>query len=221
KTLEEPTKDSLIILISSNPDRLPDTIRSRCSRVNFSPLSYEECEKVIKRFIGQETGAPPTHPSPARRMAGGPSRGESARGGKGGGDRLDLLVRLSMGRPGLALSTDFIGDRERFLKLLQEMLRGNKDGWVSKEEMEQWFNFMELFLREAAIIKITKDEKNLINRDLKNYIMKLSAPMDIRVIIENYQKLTTLREYFKFNLNRSLTWNYTGSLLRRFKNEEF
>jgi len=45
--------------------------------------------------------------------------------------------------------------------------------------------------------------------------------MDIRVIIENYQKLTTLREYFKFNLNRSLTWNYTGSLLRRFKNEEF
>jgi DNA polymerase III gamma/tau subunit len=74
---------------------------------------------------------------------------------------------------------------------------------------------MAIFLREAAIIKITQDEKNLINRDLKDYIMKLSGSMDVKVIVENYQKLNTLRGYLKFNLNKSLTWNYTGSLLRR------
>ncbi|MBS1113480.1 MAG: polymerase subunit gamma and tau, partial [Nitrospirae bacterium] len=44
KTLEEPPADSLIVLISSNPDRLPDTIRSRCSRINFMPLPPKACE---------------------------------------------------------------------------------------------------------------------------------------------------------------------------------
>ena len=35
KTLEEPPPQSIIILISASPDRLPETIRSRCSRINF------------------------------------------------------------------------------------------------------------------------------------------------------------------------------------------
>ena len=55
KTLEEPPKDSLIILVSSNPERLPDTIRSRCSRVNFTPLSYEACKKVIEIVSSQQS----------------------------------------------------------------------------------------------------------------------------------------------------------------------
>ena len=48
KTLEEPPEDSLLVLISSNPDHLPDTIKSRCSRLNFTPLSDEACAKVIE-----------------------------------------------------------------------------------------------------------------------------------------------------------------------------
>ena len=54
KTLEEPPSDSLIILVSSKPDRLPDTIQSRCSRINFTPLSHEACEMVIKKVISEE-----------------------------------------------------------------------------------------------------------------------------------------------------------------------
>lgn len=62
KTLEEPPKESLIILISSNPDRLPDTIRSRCSRLNFTPLNNEACEKVIRK-VGSQQSNPSTPPS--------------------------------------------------------------------------------------------------------------------------------------------------------------
>lgn len=38
KTLEEPPDHSLIVLLSSNPDGLPSTIRSRCAVVRFNPL---------------------------------------------------------------------------------------------------------------------------------------------------------------------------------------
>ena len=55
KTLEEPPGNSLIILISSNPDRLPDTIRSRCSRINFTPLALKACEEIIEKVLGRQS----------------------------------------------------------------------------------------------------------------------------------------------------------------------
>src|SRR4030067_363243 len=194
KTLEEPPKDSLIILVSSNPERLPDTIRSRCSRVNFTPLSYDACKEVIEKFISQES--------------------------KNSNDsRLATLARLSMGRPGLAVSADLLDEREWFLRLLQEMMKAEKEGWTSKEEMEKWFELILILLRDIVITKITKDRRNLIYIDLKEYIKEFSSAMDLKVIIDCYQKLNTLRGFLNFNLNRSLTWNYTGSLLRILKPE--
>ena len=47
KTLEEPPQDSMIILLSSSPDRLPDTIRSRCMHVRFNPLPAEAFKRVM------------------------------------------------------------------------------------------------------------------------------------------------------------------------------
>ena len=41
KTLEEPPLDCLLVLTSSVPERLLPTIRSRCQRIGFAPLSVE------------------------------------------------------------------------------------------------------------------------------------------------------------------------------------
>ncbi len=205
KTLEEPPEDSLIILISSSPDRLPDTIRSRCSKINFTPLPVEACEKVIKTVMSQKAERPTT--LRAKKLKS-PTTEES---------QLPTLVRLSMGRPGLAISGDLIEERTWFIQMIQGMLNTEKDGWTSKEEMEKWFDLLLVFLRDAAILKITRDTKKLINSDLIDSVKKLSSSMDLKVIIENYQNLNTLKGYFNFNLNKSLTWNYTGSLLRKTK----
>jgi len=187
KTLEEPPKDSLIILVSSKPDNLPDTIRSRCSRINFTPLSYEASQRVIQSAIGQEEKTP---------------------------REISTLMRLSFGRPGLVLSGELLEEREWFLNLFKGMLLSRKDGWTSKEEMDKWHNLLLIFLRDMAILKITREKTDLINNDLRDFINSLSKSIDIRVIIEIYQKINLLRRYFYFNLNRSLTWNYTSSLLR-------
>jgi len=205
KTLEEPPEDSLIILISSSPDRLPDTIRSRCSKINFTPLPVEACEKVIKTVMSQKAGKPASVQAKKSKK---PVKDDS---------QLSTLVRLSMGRPGLAISGDLIEERTWFIQLLQGMLNTEKDGWTSKEEMEKWFDLLLVLLRDAAILKITRDTKNLINSDIKDSVKKLSSSMDLKGIIENYQNLNTLKVYFNFNLNKSLTWNYTGSLLRKTK----
>lgn len=47
KTLEEPSADSLFILITSKYDLILPTIRSRCSLVNFSPLSEKDMAEIL------------------------------------------------------------------------------------------------------------------------------------------------------------------------------
>lgn len=206
KTLEEPPEDTLLVLISSNPDHLPDTIKSRCSRLNFTPLSDEACAKVIEKVVRQQASVN----AQGKKKKDDPS----ITSGPPDPQTVSLLVRLSMGRPGYAVSGGLLEEREWFFGLLKGMLNAEKDGWSSREEMERWFDFILLLLRDMTIFKITRNESGLINRDLKDYINKLSSSMDLKVIIECYIKLNALKGCCNFNLNKSLTWNYTGSLLR-------
>lgn len=47
KTLEEPPDKSLMILISSRPDMLLPTIRSRCQSIHFTPLPSSDVEALL------------------------------------------------------------------------------------------------------------------------------------------------------------------------------
>ena len=201
KTLEEPPESSLIILIASKPDRLPDTIRSRCSRINFTPLSQNACMTVMEKVVKQ-------HAEVRTRK----SKKEQSVDSQD--PRFSTLARLAMGRPGIALTADLLEEREWFLKLLKGMLHAEKDGWASKEEMERWFELLFVLLRDIAVLKITGNKADMINIDLGDYVNKLSRSTDLQGIIENYIQLNTLKGYFNFHLNKALTWNYAGSLLR-------
>lgn len=48
KNLEEPGEQTLLVLVTSNPDRLLTTIHSRCVHVNFERLSLEVCEGIVR-----------------------------------------------------------------------------------------------------------------------------------------------------------------------------
>lgn len=48
KTLEEPPKNSLLILIAASKGRLLPTIRSRCRMVDFAPLQKEHIENLME-----------------------------------------------------------------------------------------------------------------------------------------------------------------------------
>jgi DNA polymerase III subunit delta' len=183
KTLEEPPGESVIILVSSRPELLPGTIRSRCARIDFSPLSLESCISVLGEKIGGE-------------------------------DR-ELSARLSMGRPGIALSAGLLEERTWFLNLLRGMLDGEKDAWASRDDMDRWFGQMLTLLRDMAVLKVTAEPSLLLNIDLREKVEKLSRYTDLKVIIDIYNDVNRLKNQLMFNLNKSVTWNYTSSLLRK------
>jgi DNA polymerase III subunit delta' len=209
KTLEEPPQDSLIILVSSNPSRLPDTIKSRCSRINFTPLAHDLCRRVIEKNLYANLAVK------GKKTAGSSSlRDGISETPEDDSPRLETLVRFSMGRPGNVVSEDILEERSWFINLLKGMLNAEKDGWASREEMERWFEILLIFIRDMAVLKATCDETKLVNSDLAAYLRKISSSTHIKVIIETYGKLNALKGYLAFNLNKSLTWNYTGSILR-------
>jgi DNA polymerase-3 subunit delta' len=204
KTLEEPPEDSLIILISSNPERLPNTIRSRCQKIHFAPLSSVACEEVIRRVLATEKSETGIKKTKARKK----------QTKKIDSEHIAMLMRLSLGRPGVALADDLVEERAWFLKIFREILGTAKDSWASRDEMEKWFEYLLILLRDIALSKVTTDQTHVINRDIHPLMKTFCPGQDLKSVIEHFLILHTFKKYFQFNINKSLSWNFTSCLLR-------
>ncbi|HTZ17805.1 MAG TPA: DNA polymerase III subunit delta' [Dissulfurispiraceae bacterium] len=116
KTLEEPPQDSIIILITSSPDRLPETIRSRCMHVRFHPLSDEAFNRVL------DSKAPGKGPGPfSGLIAGRPGIGISKDFAKEKKWFYDILNSMARGESRCAWSDK--NDMKQWLDLAFVMLR--------------------------------------------------------------------------------------------------
>ena len=183
KTLEEPPLNTMIVLVSSRPDMLPQTIRSRCSVVNFVPLSDNDCKKVVEEKTKEDS----------------PS----------------AIIKLSQGRPGIALKPKIQKEREQFLSSFKDALSGGKTTWSTREDVEKWLDSTMMLLRDVIVINTTKDMDKIINIDMKDYIIELSKKTDPAKTIDIYMEINKIRNLMIFNLNKTITWNYLSLLLQK------
>ncbi|MDA8088862.1 MAG: DNA polymerase III subunit delta' [Nitrospiraceae bacterium] len=193
KCLEEPPSDSVIILVSSNPDRLLDTIKSRCQAVVFKPLSARDMSLLLKDRIKEP-------------------------------DMLQTLISLSMGRPGLVLEgkaggSGILKKRQDFLKSLQDMLiskPGKSPSWADKEEIEEFMDGLEIFLRDMLVMRTTgRENLAMLGPDIPEGLKTFFKTAKEEVIIDCYQGVATLRESLVYNPNKSILWNYTAGMLKK------
>lgn len=64
KTLEEPSRDRYLLLVTDRPGRLPATIRSRCQRLEFRPPAADEAMAWLRtQGHGEGALAPALHAS--------------------------------------------------------------------------------------------------------------------------------------------------------------
>jgi len=95
KTLEEPPAHSLLILIANNPDALLPTVRSRCQRVQFSPLSND----IVVDILVQDHGINAAAALQLATLAeGSPGRALALSRSVGGTDALPQLAGISGAR---------------------------------------------------------------------------------------------------------------------------
>jgi DNA polymerase-3 subunit delta' len=188
KTLEEPQPTTHIFLISSRPDSLLQTIRSRCQTIRFAPIGAREIQQKI---LDTEKFSPVD---------------------------AELVARLSAGSIGRALDFDlekFRAKRETMLGVLQSLagkpnhLALLKTGEEmndakNKDDYEFYLEILQTLIHDILALKHAADEKTLVNVDLKLNLQKLSEAAESKRLAAWLAEIETLRETLAVNVNRKI-----------------
>ena len=188
KTLEEPAPTTYIFLVTSRPDSLLQTIRSRCQTIRFAPIDAREIEQKI--LASQKFS-----PSDA-----------------------ELVARLSAGSIGRALDFDlekFRARREAMMNVLQS-LAGKPDHLAllktgeemndarNKDDYEFYLEILQTLIHDIQALAHGADEKTLVNVDLRTKLQKLSETFESRRLAAWLNEIETLRETLAVNVNRKI-----------------
>lgn len=187
ETLEQPSSMSLLILVTSRPEMILKTIRSRCQNIIFSPLPILKMGELLSKKIKSSDE-----------------------------DKLLLISALSGGRLGYALNADLVKQRDTlFEKFLMMLDNPEKEIWADRDEMQEWFDWCQLWLRDIAVFNATGRGDLLINKDKKAEIEKLSKKALLKDIIKLSHKLDEIKGVLKFNLNIPITVYHTSMLIKK------
>lgn len=190
KTLEEPPPDSVIILITSEPNSLLPTIRSRCRIIQFSPLP----EELVLEFLLNNTEMSPGDAAVAARVCDG-SPGQALRLNA---DSLELRKEFI-----LALSELSRDSASRITGLVEALPLGNSQ--EDFENLKLAFKFMSLWLRDIAMLKIGYGDDVISHPDIAGVSLEIAAKwaMD-RIMAKQKHVEDTWRDISKANANKHL-----------------
>jgi DNA polymerase-3 subunit delta' len=188
KTLEEPAPTTHLFLISSRPDSLLQTIRSRCQTIRFAPIETKEIEKYL---LSTEKFSP--------RDA-------------------ELIARLSAGSIGRALDLDlgkFRLQREAMLKVLQAvaakpnhlaLLKAGEEmnDAKNKDDYEFYLVILQTLIHDIWILKHGGREVTPVNIDLRSELNKLSETAENKRLAAWLGEIENLRETLAVNINRKI-----------------
>jgi len=110
KTLEEPPRDTVLVLVSSAPDKLLPTIRSRCAKAQFGPLPGEMIATKLMALKSKKKQLEPALAAQVAAMSGG-----------------------SLSRA-LSLDLDALSARKEIIERFEALDRTDARGWLQLAE---------------------------------------------------------------------------------------
>ena len=193
KTLEEPTKDTVFILLTSTVSALPPTIASRCQTVTFIPLPHGQIETLLIEK-GME--------SSRARLIASLSRGSIERAFSPEVASLpatrDLLLE-AVGR----------GLREGPAALVELAEKLSKD----REKLQQQLEILSAWLRDLMVAKASGRTDWLVNDDRGDAVACLAKDLPMSAILDALRAVHTAMDNLVRNANPRLS---TEDLLLRF-----
>ena len=190
KTLEEPPSTSYIFLVTSRPDTLLQTIRSRCQILRFAPVPTDE----ISAFLIRERGL--------------------------GQRDAELIARLSAGSVGRALAFDLESFREQRAAMLGivESVAGKRPDLIGllksseslsdaklKDEFNPRLETLSAIIRDIWTIRLGLPDEAVVNLDVRADLARLARSFDARRLADWLGEIEKLRERQILNLNRKIS----------------
>jgi DNA polymerase-3 subunit delta' len=185
KTLEEPRGDTLLILLTSHPQRLLETIRSRCQLLNFARQPQELLRTTLQTQLGVDDAE-------AHVLA---ALSEGSFKKAFGKDRqLYLEARRTLLKTLTALSAGSILPTLEFA----EQLAGDKTSLPDILEIFQ------AFYRDVLLTLHGRDASELVNLDLGEKVRRVAGREDVANVLAKLEALSTARRQLERNLNPQL-----------------
>jgi DNA polymerase-3 subunit delta' len=173
KTLEEPPDRSVLILVANNPDALLPTVRSRCQRLQFSPLPTD----TVASILTEQGVDPPAARELAALADGSPGRAlalSSSLTGEHRGQLLQALAGLGTARySALMQLANELGRPESDVAVKLDLLLSHyRDAAVHAVESTATDQARRAALRGADLVH---DAKDAIRRGNPNRQLLLEA----------------------------------------------
>lgn len=165
KTLEEPPSASTFILVTSRPDMLLPTVRSRCQRMAFGRLSPADVAAVLKR--DHEYSEADAHAAAA--LSDG-SIGAALEGGT------EEFVEARNAAAAMLQAVASSADPRRRLQGAKALAGAARD--TSRDELARRLCAVSSMLRDIGILLSRADERRLANADLTPQLRGLLRSFD-------------------------------------------
>ncbi|MEA3544639.1 MAG: DNA polymerase III subunit delta' [Thermodesulfobacteriota bacterium] len=185
KTLEEPQPGTLIILISSQPEKLLSTIRSRCQRLPFSRLPKQQLAALLAQKLDLNT------------------------------TEATVLAALSEGSFKKALGVNrelFLKKRCKLIQSLSALSAGSTIPTFSfadeleteKETLADILDIFQAFYRDLLLLKHNRPEGELVNLDLLEILHQQNQSTTTASLLRKLKALESARVHLQHNVNRRL-----------------
>jgi DNA polymerase-3 subunit delta' len=180
KTLEEPTDNTVLVLVSAYPARLPATVRSRCQQIHVQATDRQQTSRwLADRHPGASSGVylalANGAPLQALQLAQENALEERER-------RFRVLLGIRQGREDpLAVAADWAADED---------LKGLR--W-----MREWF-------MDLLRIRLTGQTEGIHGIDLLDSLSALAPQLDSRIVFRQMDGINRMLRLADSTLNRQL-----------------
>ncbi|MDD5079672.1 MAG: DNA polymerase III subunit delta' [Candidatus Omnitrophica bacterium] len=179
KTLEEPPKHSIIIMVTDKPALLLNTIISRCQVIRFSALSRAALKALLKNDLQTAPLA------------------------------LHYIVRYCEGRVGCALKLkgrDILNEKNRIIDALTAENALRQDNFLIKDRdsLHAGLQILSGWFRDIYVLKAGMAEQELINIDRKGRLEELAAGYTFGQLDEILDTISSSLLYLEQNINLKL-----------------
>ena len=197
KTLEEPPSASIFLLVSSLPDALLPTVRSRCPRLRFGPLSPAEVAVSLVRDHGYAEAAAHAAAVDAEGSVGRALSSESA-------DLVDARETATRVLHHVARA----GDPVARLGSAQDLSPKKGSSVSERDQLAACLRIMASVLRDLGLIASRVDAGVVANADLRSDLDVLSRSYDADRSVRAYAAVDEALAALERNANAKVVANW-------------
>ncbi|HVN95431.1 MAG TPA: DNA polymerase III subunit [Syntrophorhabdaceae bacterium] len=194
KTLEEPPPFNVFFLVTSAEKEIPLTIRSRCTRIFFTPLLKEQLKQYFVQHLYTDNK---------------PASGEQVQE-----RHAELLADISYGSIGCGLFWNE-DDNLNLRRMVAELILGGGRNFVGASLITEriaateggfgmYLAFLLSLFRDLLVLKHTGDRGKLVNKDVEELLSRQGP--DVRWVEDRLQRIQETTRVMRYNINRWLAF---------------